>query len=39
MNINRELAQKTGELNNIGVDYYANDDIEYVKFILVINIL
>lgn len=28
MNIKGELAQKTDELNNIGVDYYENDDIE-----------
>lgn len=26
MNIRRELAEKTDELNNIGVDYYENDD-------------
>ncbi len=28
INIKGELAQKTDELNNIGVDYYENNDIE-----------
>ncbi len=27
MNIKIELAQKTDELNNIGVEYYENNDI------------